>query len=127
FANLTEGVNAVRPGRTTMRQFDLLLVISAASLALFGVLMVYSASIALADGPRFGSIGRYFFVSRHASFLVVGTILALLVWMIPMSVIQKVTQPLFVIATILLVLVLVPVIGSEVNGASRWIRLGPLN
>lgn len=127
FADLTQGVNAVRPGRTTMRQYDLLLVFSAAALAAFGVLMVYSASIALADGPRFGSIGRYFFVGRHTLFVVVGIVMALLVWMTPLSVVQRLTLPLFAGATLLLILVLMPVIGNEVNGASRWIRLGPFN
>ena len=127
FADLTQGVNAVRPGRTTMRQYDLLLVASAATLLAFGVLMVYSASIALADGPRFGSVGRYFFVGRHTVFLIVGLALGFLVWMTPLNVVQKLTLPLFGLATLLLVLVLTPVIGHEVNGASRWIRLGPVN
>lgn len=126
-ADLSQGVNAVRPGRTTMRQYDLLLVMSAAALMAFGALMVYSASIALADGPRFGSIGRYFFVGRHTVFLIVGTFLGVLVWMTPLSFVHKITLPLFGLATFLLLLVLVPVIGHEVNGASRWIRLGPVN
>ena len=50
FAELTASVNAVRPGRTRMRNFDLPLVIAASTLLLLGLLMVYSASIALADG-----------------------------------------------------------------------------
>ena len=50
FAELTASVNAVRPGRTRMRNFDLPLVIAASTLLLSGLLMVYSVSIALADG-----------------------------------------------------------------------------
>lgn len=126
-SELTQGVNAVRPGRTTMRQYDGLLLVSAFTLVAFGILMVYSASIALADGPRFGSIGRYFFVSRHVMFVVVGFALGMLVWVTPMSIMQKLTLPLFVLTTILLVMVFMPVIGHEANGASRWINLGPVN
>ncbi len=51
-ADLTASVNAVRPGRTRMRNFDMPLAIAASTLLLLGLLMVYSASIALADGPR---------------------------------------------------------------------------
>jgi len=126
-ASLTEGVNAVRPGRTMMRQYDLLLIASATALVLFGLLMVYSASIALADGPKFGSIGRFYFVTRHAMFAIVGLSLAFLVWLTPMSVIHRSALILFLVAVVLLVAVLLPVIGNEVNGASRWIKFGPLN
>jgi len=127
FADLTQGVNAVRPGRTTMRQYDMLLLASAAALLAFGILMVYSASIALADGPRFGSVGRYFFAGRHSLFMIVGLAFGFLVWMTPLTAVQKLTLPLFGLAVLLLLLVLTPVIGHEVNGASRWIRLGPFN
>lgn len=127
FADLTQGVNAVRPGRTTMRPYDMLLLTSAAVLLAFGILMVYSASIALADGPRFGSVGRYFFVGRHSLFMIVGLAFGVLVWLTPLNVVQKLTLPLFGVAVLLLLLVLTPVIGHEVNGASRWIRLGPVN
>jgi hypothetical protein len=54
FADLTLGVNAVRPGRTAMRNYDLALFLAVAALLSMGLLMVYSASIALADGPGFG-------------------------------------------------------------------------
>uniref|UniRef100_A0A914YNB9 Mur ligase C-terminal domain-containing protein n=1 Tax=Panagrolaimus superbus TaxID=310955 RepID=A0A914YNB9_9BILA len=69
---LTSGVNAVRPGRTALPAFDRPLLAATLMLTLFGLLMVYSASIALADGPRYESYGRYYFVIRHALFIVVG-------------------------------------------------------
>ena len=53
FAELTNSVNAVRPTRTTMRNYDLPLVVATSLLVAIGILMVYSAAIALADGPRF--------------------------------------------------------------------------
>ena len=60
-ADLTASVNAVRPGRTRMRNFDMPLAIAASTLLLLGLLMVYSASIALAHSPREASSDRYYF------------------------------------------------------------------
>lgn len=127
FAELTQGVNAIRPGRTTMRNFDLPLFVAAGALLCLGLLMVYSASIALADGPLFSQMSRYSFVTRQAVFMVVGLAVALLVWLTPLSVVQRLTLPLFGFTGCLLVLVFVPGIGFEANGANRWIDLGPVN
>jgi cell division protein FtsW len=127
FADLTQGVNAIRPGRTTIRNYDLPLFVAAGTLLCLGLLMVYSASIALADGPLFNQMSRYSFVTRQAVFMVAGVILALLVWLTPMSVVQRLTLPLFGFAAFLLVLVFVPGIGHEANGANRWLDLGPVN
>ncbi|NYT62445.1 putative lipid II flippase FtsW [Alcaligenaceae bacterium] len=127
FAELTSSVNAVRPGRTTMPNFDIFMIIAAGTLVLFGLLMVYSASIALADGPRYESYGRFYFVIRHGLFIVVGLFAALFAISIPMKVWQKSAVPLFLLCLLLLVVVLVPGIGREVNGARRWLPLGPIN
>lgn len=127
FADLTLGVNAVRPGRTAMRNYDLTLFLAVAALLSMGLLMVYSASIALADGPRYGGLSQYFFVTRHSIFLVVGLVTAVLVWLTPMHVIQKFTLPIFGVTVVLLLMVFLPVIGHQANGAYRWINLGPVN
>ncbi len=127
FAELTSGVNAVRPGRTALPAFDRPLLAATLMLTLFGLLMVYSASIALADGPRYESYGRYYFVIRHALFIVVGVVLAMFTATVPLRVWQKLAVPLFVLAIFLLLVVLVPGIGREVNGARRWLPLGIIN
>lgn len=127
FADLTSSVNAVRPGRTTMPNFDIFMIIAASTLVLFGLLMVYSASIALADGPRYESYGRFYFVIRHGLFIVIGLFAALFAISIPMKVWQKSAVPLFLLCLLLLLIVLVPGIGREVNGARRWLPLGPIN
>ncbi|MGB6106152.1 MAG: putative lipid II flippase FtsW [Pusillimonas sp.] len=127
FADLTSGVNAVRPGRTTMPSIDVPMLVAASALVLFGLLMVYSASIALADGPRYESYGRYYFVVRHGLFILVGLLSALFAASIPMKVWQKFAVPLFLLCLLLLVIVLVPGVGREVNGARRWLPLGPVN
>lgn len=127
FADLTGSVNAVRPGRTRMRNYDAPLVLAATTLLLLGLLMVYSASIALADGPRYASYGRFYFVIRHGIFLAIGLIAGAVVLSMPMRFWQRMAVPGFVVALALLVAVLIPGIGREVNGAHRWIPLGPVN
>src|SRR5690606_2346598 len=127
FTELTSSVNAVRPGRTTMPSVDVSLLVAASALALFGLLMVYSASIALADGPRYESYGRYYFVMRHGLFLLTGLLAALFAVSIPMKLWQKFAVPLFLLCLLLLVAVLIPGIGREVNGARRWLPLGVIN
>lgn len=127
FADLTSSVNAVRPGRTRMPTIDVALLVVVTTLVLFGLLMVYSASIALADGPRYENYGRYYFVLRHGVFIVLGVLAALCAASIPMKVWQKAAIPLFLLCLLLLIVVLVPGIGREVNGARRWLPLGPVN
>jgi len=127
FADVTGSVNAVRPGRTRMRNYDMALVIAASSLLLMGLLMVYSASIGLADGPRYASYGRYYFVLRHGIFMGAGMLVAAVAITVPMRVWQRLAMPFFVAVLVLLVAVLVPGIGREVNGAHRWIQIGPIN
>jgi cell division protein FtsW len=127
FAELTQSVNAIKPGRTTMRNYDLPLVVAVGVLLCFGLVMVYSASIALADGNKFSQMSHYSFVGRQAVFMVAGLCFAGLVWLTPMAVMQRLTLPLFGFTTILLLLVFVPGIGHEANGANRWINLGPVN
>lgn len=120
-------VNAVRPGRTSMPLFDVPLVVVSTTLLLFGLLMVYSASIALADGPRYASYGQYYFVLRHGLFIALGVVAALLALTVPMRAWERLAVPLFLLCLLLLVVVLIPGVGREVNGARRWLPLGVVN
>jgi cell division protein FtsW len=126
-ADPTASVNAVRPGRTRMRNFDLPLVLAAIALLMLGLLMVYSASIALGDGPRYAAYGRYYFILRHGLFIGAGVMAAVVTLTVPVQTWEKVAVPLFMVSLLLLALVLIPGIGREVNGARRWIPLGPIN
>lgn len=124
---LTAGVNAVRPGRTRMPAVDTALLVAVSVLVLFGLLMVYSASIALADGPRYANYGQFYFFLRHTAFIVLGALAALAAAQVPLQVWQRLAVPLFVFTALLLVLVLVPGISREINGARRWLPLGPIS
>jgi cell division protein FtsW len=127
FAELTSSVNAVRPGRTRMLDYDAQLVVAALSLLLFGVVMVYSASVALPDSPKFSSYSPFHFVARHAIFIAIGLLCAVMAFSVSMERWQRFAMPLFLVALVLLVVVLVPGIGRQVNGASRWIPLAFFN
>ncbi len=127
FAELTSSVNAVRPGRTRMLDYDAQLVVASLGLLLFGMVMVYSASVALPDSPKFSSYSPFHFVARHAIFIVIGLLCAVVAFSVSMERWQRLAMPLFLAAALLLIVVLVPGIGRQVNGASRWIPLGFFN
>ena len=98
---------------------DLLLVWSALLLLAMGLVMVYSASIAMAEAERFTGYRPGYFLVRHGMYLVVGLVIATAVFRVPMWVWQKAAPWLFLMGTLSLVVVLLPGIGREVNGTSR--------
>ncbi|MCX7814478.1 MAG: putative lipid II flippase FtsW [Tepidimonas ignava] len=97
------------------------------ALLCWGLVMVYSASVALPDNPRFASYSTYHFVWRHALAAALGALAGWVAFQFPVEAWKKAAVPLFVLSLVLLVLVLVPFIGKGVNGARRWIPLGILN
>ena len=96
-------------------------------LLLIGLVMVYSASIAFAEGSRFTGNRAQFFLIRHALSLALGFLAAWFAFQVPMATWQRFALPLFLLGVVLLVLVLIPGIGKSVNGARRWIPLGIMN
>ena len=104
---------------------DMGLVWSALLLAALGLVMVYSASIAMADAERFTGFRSHYFLSRHGIYLAIGAAAAFVAFRVPVRIWQAASPFLFMAGVGLLVLVLIPGIGREVNGARRWIPLGP--
>ena len=109
--------------RQALPHFDQSLIWSAILLLSLGLVMVYSASISIAEAGR-GTNGypAYFFV-RHGIYLGVGLLAGLIAFQIPVQLWQKYSFHLFLLGVLLLVLVLIPGIGHEVNGSQRWISL----
>jgi cell division protein FtsW len=97
------------------------------TLLVWGLVMVYSASIALPDNPRFAKYTHTHFLLRHVFSLVIAVSVALVVFQIPVQAWEKLAPWLFVIALLLLIAVLIPGIGKVINGARRWISLGFMN
>jgi len=103
---------------------DLALAWSALLLAAIGLVMVYSASIAMADAERFTGYRPGYFLARHAIYLAAGLACAAAAFRVPVWLWQKASPWLFILGTALLVAVLIPGLGREVNGSRRWIPLG---
>ena len=93
-------------------------------LLIFGMVMVYSASIAMPDNPRFANLTGTYFVYRHAFFIFVACIVSTVAFQVPLVLWEKVAPWLFVVSLLLLIAVLIPHVGRVVNGARRWISLG---
>src|SRR5690625_721111 len=125
--NALSSISMPRPARTERPVFDVVLLSVVLCLAAFGLLMVYSASIALGDGPQYRGYGRYYFLIRHAVYLGFGIAVGAALFFIPMQRWQKLVLPLFFVGLALLVIVLIPGVGRRVNGAMRWIPLGAIN
>lgn len=92
-------------------------------LLLFGLVMVASASIAKAQA--YMGFGLYFFI-KEAIFVCIGIVACAGMIFIPTRKWQKLGQWWIVIGLLLLMIVLVPGIGRDVNGSRRWIALGPI-
>jgi cell division protein FtsW len=107
-------------------EYDRSLAWAALLLMMMGMVMVYSASIATAEASRYTGANAAFFLVRHAVFLGVALAAALVVFLVPLRVWQKGAPLAFLASVALLVLVLVPGIGREVNGARRWLDLGAI-
>ena len=110
-----------------MAGFDGSLVWVTLALLMLGLVMVYSASVAMPDNPKFARYAHTHFLTRHVLSLVVGFIVAVLAFQVPLAMWEKMAPWLFVFSLVLLILVLVPFIGKGVNGARRWITLGFMN
>ncbi len=109
------------------QEIDVWLLWSALSLLLFGLVMVYSASIATAEASKFTGYQSAYFLVRHGIFIAIGLILGAVAFQIPVRGWQQAAPWLFLAGFVLLLAVLVPHLGRSVNGARRWLPLGPVN
>src|SRR5437588_672904 len=104
-------------------EYDRSLAWAALLLAATGLVMVYSASIATAEENRYTGHSATWFLMRHGMFFAVALAGALMVFLVPARHWQQAAPLLFLAGMALLVAVLVPGIGREVNGARRWLAL----
>ncbi|CAG9176570.1 putative lipid II flippase FtsW [Cupriavidus respiraculi] len=127
WGGLRDAVSGVKPTRSRMMEYDQPLLWVSVVLLAIGLVMVYSASIALPDSPRYANYRETHFLTRHAFSVLIGLGVGLVAFQIPVKFWDRYAPKLFVIALILLIIVLVPFIGKGVNGARRWIPLGLMN
>ncbi|GAB4204598.1 MAG: putative lipid II flippase FtsW [Tibeticola sp.] len=115
------------PAQAHLGAIDQPLLWVTVALLAWGLVMVYSASVAMPDNPKFANYAHTHFLMRHLVSLVLGFAVALLAYQVPMSRWEKAAPWIFVLAILLLVAVLIPFVGRGVNGARRWISLGIMN
>jgi cell division protein FtsW len=111
-------------GQPRRFMFDTWVVGTVAALLLVGLVMVASASIGVSDHE---SGNPFFYFERQLLYVLMGLVAAFIAMAIPTSVWEKHSKVLLVGGFALLVLVLLPGIGHEVNGSRRWARLGFMN
>lgn len=110
------------PKPTAELDFALLWLVFA--LLAIGLVMVYSASLATAEASRRTGFDGEFYLLRQATYIALGVGAGFAVFQVPMRIWQQAAPYLFVGGLLLLVVVLIPGIGREVNGSRRWIGLG---
>ncbi|MGH8678187.1 MAG: putative lipid II flippase FtsW [Burkholderiales bacterium] len=117
----TAGRSSVEP------DFDTVVIWLVAALLGLGLVMVYSASIAIAEAGKFTDGQPRYFLVRHAIFVLVGACATVFVIQLPMRFWQAAAPYLFLVGAALLIVVLIPGVGKEVNGSQRWLAVGAFN
>ena len=118
-------VDRGQPAR--LLSFDRTLVWVVVAMLALGLVMVYSASVALPDNPKFARYVQTYFLTRHIASIVIAFMGALVVVQVPVSVWEKASPWIFVATLLLLIVVLLPFVSKPVNGARRWIQLPMMN
>ena len=117
-------LRSISPGRTPIAEYDNGVLWAALLLVTFGAVMVYSSSIAIAEASKFTGGSSTYFLQRHVLFLAAGAVAGMLAFQAPVRLWQQAAPWLFLLGVVLLVLLLVPGLGREVNGARRWLSFG---
>ena len=92
-----------------------------------GLVMVYSASIAMAEADKAVGHQSTYFLVRQAIFIVIGLVAGFVSFQVPITWWQKMAPYLFLTGLFLLILVLIPHVGRSVNGSQRWLSLVVVN
>lgn len=116
-ARLTERLTALRPG------IDLPSLVAVLFLVAVGVVMVSSASSALAAQSNHDV---FFYARRQGAFAVIGVVAMVVGASLPPDLFERRARELLGVAFFLLVIVLIPGIGRTAGGARRWIEIGPI-
>ena len=103
---------------------DSWVLIPALLLLSIGIVMVGSASIAIAESQ---GVSSNYYLLRHLLYVFLGLLLAMMFRMIPIAFLERVSRPMLLLSVLALLAVLMPGIGHMVNGSTRWIRLGCVN
>lgn len=120
-------IGYVGPAASRMLDFDQNLLWVIVLLLAFGVVMVYSATVAIPEDPHFAHWTQFHFFWRDLAAIALGLGGGWVVFQFPMKFWERWAPYLFVASLVMLVAVLVPFLGKGVNGSRRWIPLGVFN
>lgn len=101
-----------------------MVILIAMILTLFGLLVIFTSSSITAQ-QNFGDL--FYFLKRQAVTAFLGFISMIIITTIPFRWIERFNIPLFIITFVLILLTLTDIAGHTVNGASRWLRIGPFS
>ena len=108
----------------SVSKFDLPLVLAVLALIAFGLIMVGSASIAIADRE----LGQpFYYLIRQSIYVALGLSIASVVLFIPLSIWERFSGLLLLTGMMLLVVLLIPGVSQSINGSTRWLSLGVIN
>jgi cell division protein FtsW len=121
----TRSVTMPFPARLkTELQIDPVLLTIVLALLMGGFVILASASISISDNA---TNNPFFYIQRQLLAAVIGGAAGFVCLFIPMRVWQSLGPVMLLIGMLLLMVVLVPGIGREVNGSTRWVRIGAMN
>ncbi len=106
-----------------MKKYNKILILSVILISLFGLLMIYSSSSIWAE---YKYNDPYKYLKSQSVFLIIGYILMFIISKFPYQNYKKLANIIFLICTIMLILVLIPGIGSIRNGSRSWFGIGSL-
>lgn len=102
-------------------KFDIWLFLTVLFLIIFGLVMVYNASVVIAERDF---ADKYHYVRDQAVFAAAGFVLMIIFSFINYHAWQKLALPLLVGTILLLAAVFIPGFGIKASGASRWLNFG---
>jgi cell division protein FtsW len=108
----------------TELQIDPVLLTIVLALLMGGFVILASASISISDNA---ANNPFFYVQRQLLAAAIGAGAGFVCLFIPMQVWRNLGPLMLFVGFALLVVVLIPGIGREVNGSTRWVRLGIMN
>src|SRR5437016_14069468 len=108
-------LRSISPGRAPLAEYDSGVLWAALLLLTFGMVMVYSSSIAMAEASKFTGGSPAYFLQRHALFLAASLFAGMLSFQVPVRFWQQAAPLLFVLGVALLALLLAPGLGREVK------------
>ena len=117
---MSQSVRYRRPGRIQISNFDNLLNFAVGGLLIIGTLLVYAGT---REWFRSYGLDPEYYLKRHVLNILIGALLAYGTTLIDYRLLRAYTPIIWLASVIGLVIVLIPGLGSEINGARAWISL----